>query len=105
MQAALRPLQAPSLLRTAALASSRSPRRHGARAAASMAGGGSSKPSYPKPIVFDALGAHKSTMIMIHGLGDSGQASLGRVRAARSALPAPACLKPVAIAASRPALP
>jgi hypothetical protein len=27
--------------------------------------------TYPKPIVFPALGEHKSTLVMLHGLGET----------------------------------
>ena len=40
--------------------------RFGVRCAAGMSG----SVTYPKPIVFPALGEHKSTLVMLHGLGE-----------------------------------
>ena len=37
-----------------------------------MAGGGAAAGlEYPKPTVFPAVGPHQSTLIMLHGLGES----------------------------------
>lgn len=41
--------------------------RSGVRCAAGMSG----SVTYPTPIVFKALGEHKSTLVMLHGLGES----------------------------------
>lgn len=60
MHAALRPLRVPAL-QIAARSTIRC-----------MAGGGAAQGvHYPKPTVFPALGTHKSTLIMLHGLGES----------------------------------
>ena len=45
----------------------RSARTSGVRCAAGM----SPSVAYPKPIVFPALGEHKSTLVMLHGLGET----------------------------------
>lgn len=64
MAACLQPLRATALSRAVLRSANRTVR--------CMAGGGAAAGlEYPKPTVFPAVGPHQSTLIMLHGLGES----------------------------------
>lgn len=51
------------------------------------AGSGDMAPKYPPPIVADATGTHTATLIMLHGLGDTGDGWADVAKQFKAALP------------------